>query len=388
MRVVVLGAGYAGLLVARSLEDALPTDVELVLVEEYGAHLIQHELHRVVRRPGFADDIVVSLDDLFDRAVVRQARVERVDPEARTVELADGGAIDYDVAAVCLGAETDFAGVPGVEANATPLKRLRDARRIRTDFLALLDDGDATDPRTVVVGGAGLSGIQVAGELAELAREEDAADHVRVLLVEQLDAVAPGFREDFQTAVHRELEARSVSVRTGATIERATADEIRFVGDDAVRYDQFVWTGGIRGTDALGGERPAVKSTLALDDRTFVVGDAGRVVDAEGTAVPASAQAATREAKTAARNVCRVVESEREGDPFSPRLDRFVFDSRGWLVSVGDGAVAQVGPSVFTGPAARALKVGVGTGYLAGAGAIRDALDLMREEYRGDAETR
>jgi NADH dehydrogenase len=369
MRVAVLGAGYAGLTLARRLEDSLPEDAELVVVEADGTHLLQHELHRLLRRPELEDDIVVELDAILDRATVREATVEGVDREARTVALSDG-TLDYDVAAICLGAATDFQDVPGVAEHALPLKRVEHARAIRAAAGEAFADGGRA-----VVAGAGLSGVQVAGELAELAAEADGAE---VCLLEQLDDVAPGFPADFRAAVREELDARDVAVRTGATVERATEGTVGVDGSE-LSHDLLVWTGGIRGPDALGAERPRVRPTLALDDRTFLAGDAGRVVDAEGSAVPASAQAAVAAARTAATNVGRVVEALLDGRA-RPRLDQFTFDSRGWVVSVGDGAVAKVGPAVLRGRAARAVKGGVGARYLAAAGAPRGALDLLREE--------
>ena len=230
MRIVVLGAGYAGLTLARQLEGALEPDHELVVVNDSPSHLVQHEIHRAIRRPAIAESVVVPLAEVLERATVRVAQVEGVDPDAKTVSLADppsagraarayegdheaggkdedgeraeseetsieiesehadsvkeagdsrekGNGIEdrdetestlaYDVCAVCLGAETDFQGVPGVAEHATPLKRLRDAERIREDFLSVLPEGGR-----VVICGAGLSGIQAAGELAALAREE------------------------------------------------------------------------------------------------------------------------------------------------------------------------------------------------------------------------
>ena len=379
MRVAVLGAGYAGVTVARRLEKSLPDDVEVLVIDETGDHLVQHELHRVVRRPAFAEDVTIPLDDLLDRAEVRTARVESVDRESRTVALGDGGRVDYDFAAVCLGAETNFYDLPGVEEHATPLKRLPDARRIRADFLDLVDSGGRA-----VVGGAGLSGIQVAGELAALAREEDAEDRVSVTLVERFEHVAPAFPENFRRAVREELEARGIEIRTDTAVAEATEDAIRIDAGDPLGYEQLIWTGGIRGPNALGGERPRVRQMLRLDDRTFVVGDAARVVDGDGQPVPASAQAAVREARAVATNLTRLVEHAYDGDGvFEPRLEPFTFDSPGWLVSVGDGAVAQVGPSVFTGRAAHALKATVGVGYLGSIGALRDAVERVREEFGG-----
>ena len=401
MRILVLGAGYAGLTLARKLERTVPDDADLVVVEKTGTHLVQHELHRVIRRPSLADDIAVPLDEVLDRADVRRAEVTDVDPEANVVTLDSGETLDYDYAAVCLGAETAFYGLPGVEAHATPLKSLDDAERIRAGFLDALDAGERsgidsnsdadgrsdtdTDEARVVVGGAGLSGVQVAGELAAFAAEENAQDAVTITLLERFDSVAPAFPENFQAAVRDELEKRGVEVRTNTTVAEATDDAVRLESGDAIRYDQFVWTGGIRGPSALDGERPEVKNTLQLDRDTFVVGDAARVVDADGEPVPASAQSAVREARAVADNVARLVEHDLEGegggkDVFEPRLEPFAFDSPGWLVSVGDGAVAQIGPTVLTGRPAKALKTTVGAGYLSSVGAIRNAADLVGEE--------
>ena len=373
MRVVVLGAGYAGVVVADRLEETLPADVELVVVDEHDYHFAQHELHRVIRRPGLGDDIRVPLRDIFDRARVEQGRVSDVDRDRRVVRFADGRTLDYDLAAVCLGAETAYYGLPGVEEHSFPLKRLADAAAIRRRFQSLLETGG-----TAVVGGAGLSGVQTAGELAAYARDEGASGSVEVVLLEQEAQVAPTFPARFQEAVREELEREGVDVRTGVTVTGADADAVGTT-TASIPSDLLVWTGGIRGADALDGERPAVRADLAVDDHTVVAGDAARVVDAEGSAVPASAQTAVREAETAARNVASLVAGRRESD-VRPRLDRYTFQSPGWLVSVGDGAVAQVGPSVFSGTAANLAKVGVGVGYLADAGGVEEAVGLLREE--------
>ena len=400
MRVAVLGAGYAGLTLAKRLEDALPDD-EIVVVDEDGTHLVQHELHRVVRRPALAEDITLDLDDVLDRATVREATVTDVDSEASVASLQTGRVdgtdsgdtetLDYDVAAVCLGATTNYYDLPGVREHATPLKRLADARTVRADFLAALEDDTPDDPARVVVGGAGLSGVQVAGELAALADEltdepadldvDDASDAVEVVLLEQKTHVAPEFPANFQRAVRDQLEARGVTVRTGTAVEGADADGIDLASGERLDYDQFVWTGGIAGSSALDGDRPVVRRDLRLEGDTFVLGDAGRVVDTDGEAVPASAQAAIRQARVAADNVERLLDHRREGKRgFRPRLDGYRFDSPGWVVSVGTGAVAQVGPTVLTGRPAKLAKASVGAGYLSSVGAVANAADLVREE--------
>ncbi len=380
MRVLVLGAGYAGVTLARALADRLPTAAAITVVDEDDAHLVQHEVHRVIRRPDVADVIRVPLSDVFDRAEVVRGRVAGIDRAARRVELADGSALPYDYAAVCLGARTAYYGLPGVREHSTPLKRVDHARRVREGFGRVCEsDG------TAVVGGAGLSGVQVAGELAALADERGCPD-ASVVLLEQEDDVAPSFPANFRRAVRDALDANGVDVRTGATVARAT-DEAVVLESGEVPYDQFVWTGGIAGQAAMDDDRPVVRSDLRLDDATFVAGDAARVVDADGEAVPASAATAIRQARVAAENLVRLVgraDDEDEGaGEFAPRLERYRHDVPGWAVSVGDTAVAQLGPTVVTGAAAKAAKTTVGAGYLRSVGAIRNAVELVEAEFGG-----
>ena len=394
MQVAILGAGYAGVTLARRLESALPADVDLVVVDESETHLVKHEIHRVIRRPAVADAIRVPLSELFDRATVRTDRVTGVDRERRRVHLADGDDLRYDYLAVCLGSVTADYGIPGVADHGRPLASVDDALGIRRAFLSAagVDDAvavadgaggqvDAADPTDVVVGGAGLSGIQTAGELAALARETGV--DAEVTLLEQLPHVAPNFPANFRRAVHQELRARDVTVSTGTTVERAAADAVE-TDRGTFDADVFVWTGGITGTDAMAGDRPLVRDDLRVDDRTFVVGDAARAVDADGEPVPASASAAIREARTVAANLARLVEFDRGGaDGFRPRLDPYRFEVPGWIVTVGDGTVAQLGPEVVTGAPARGMKAAVGAGHLSSVGAVRNAVDLVESELRG-----
>lgn len=383
MHVVVLGAGYAGVTLTQKLEAALPDSVQLTLVDERETHLVQHEVHRAIRRPSIADAIEIPLASLFDRADVITERVEGVDTDSNQVLFESGETVEYDYAGVCLGAETAFYGLPGVEAHGLPLKSISDAETIRHQAL---DAIDADEPATFVVGGAGLSGIQVAGELATLVDEEGATDRIEIIVLEQLDSVAPAFPEAFQQAVDEALTARDVEIRTETTVTEATDSIIETRQEStgteqSVEYDLFVWTGGIGGSKAMTGGRPVVRGDLRLDESTFGVGDAVRIVDADGQPVPASASAAIRSANVAAENIVSLVEWELAGrEGFEPRLRQFRFNVPGWIVSVGDGAVAQVGPKVVTGSAAKALKASVGAGYLSSVRAIRQATELVGEE--------
>lgn len=381
MRVAVFGAGYAGLTVARRLEDQLPDDVEIVVVDESDSHLVRHELHRVIRHPDLEETITVPLENVFSRATVRQARVTDIDTEANVATLktsrsAETERLEFDFGAVCLGSQTAFYDLPGVEEYATPLNRLKDARHIRQDALAAAG-GEA------VIGGAGLSGIQTAGELAELSAEEGL--DLSVTLVEMADRIAPMFEEEFAEAIRQELEARDVTIETGASVESADADAVHLAENRSLPYEVFVWTGGIRGTTALDSQRPAVDETLRVDGDTFVVGDAGNVTGAGGETAAASAQSAIRQAPVAAKNIVRLVNATRvtdegAGEDDEPRLHTYTYETPGWAVSIGDGAVARVGSVILSGEPARAAKAVIGAGHLASVGAIQQASTLVHGE--------
>lgn len=372
MRVAVLGAGYAGLTVARRLERAVPDAVELVVVNDSPSHLVQHELHRLVRFPGLEDAITVDLDILLAEARVIQAEVVDVDTvegEATLAEADGERTLEYDLAAVCLGAETEFYGLDGVEEHGTPLKQVGHAADIREQALAAPEG-------TAVVGGGGLSGVQVAGELAEM----DETD-LDVTLVEMADQIAPGFDKTFAAAIQEELEDRGVTVETGVAIGSATADEVHLEDDRSLPADTLVWAGGIRGPAAFNGARRQTAADLRVSESTFVIGDAAAVTDEDGRAVPASAQTAVREARIAARNIRSLIQdSLDDAETTDDNLDTYRFDSPGWVVSIGDGAVAKVGPVVFSGEPARATKAAVGAGHLGSVGAISQASELVAEE--------
>ncbi|MFW5956401.1 MAG: NAD(P)/FAD-dependent oxidoreductase [Halorhabdus sp.] len=377
MRVAIFGAGYAGLGLARRLERTLSPDDDLLVVDESRFHVVRHLLHRAIRHPDAMDHLEIPLADLLDRAESRTARVTDVDPDAGQATLEDGKTLPFDVGAVTLGTEPEYYGMDGIEEYAETLNRSGDAAAIRSAFLTAVD----ADGR-IVIGGGGLTGIQIAGELAALADDHAVADRVEITLLEQADAVPPGHDERLQRAVTDALTDAGVTVRTGVRITSVEDGAIVVADDDPIPYEQFVWAGGVRGDGALGGERPTVPATLRLGGDTFALGDAAQVIDTDGQAVPATAQAAIRQVPVAATNVGRLLDRKRSGRTgFDPRLRRYRYEELGWMVSVGDDAIARVGPNVLTGTAAVGVKTAVGAGYLSSIGLVGDAVEHVRKTY-------
>ncbi|SFR70924.1 NADH dehydrogenase [Halogeometricum rufum] len=388
-QVVVLGSGYAGTGAVKRLEEELGPDAELTWVSENDYHLVLHEVHRCIRDPSAESKVAIPIDDIkAPETEFVKGHVENVDVDERTVELEDGE-VDYDYLLVCLGSATAFYGIDGLEEYSLELKSLDDAREIHSDVKAAAEDASQDDPAKVIVGGAGLSGIQTAGEIAEYRDEQRAP--IDITLVEGLDEVFPGNDRELQGALRKRLEALDIDILTGEFISKVDEENVYLGGGededpDELDYDVLIWTGGITGQKEVA-EANVEKDERSnriftepdfrtSDERVFAVGDSALVEQGTDSVAPPTAQAAWQAADVAGENVARAV----KGQP----LKTWTHEDRGTVVSVGDDAVAHavkvpgVGKlpiNVFGGPAARSLKKGIAAKWIADVTDARHAID-------------
>ncbi|MFW5929085.1 MAG: NAD(P)/FAD-dependent oxidoreductase [Halobacteriota archaeon] len=371
--VVVLGGGYAGCQAVKALEKK--HDGELTWINEDPYHLVLHESHRIISNPAAEDEITIDVDDIkSDDTAFVEGRVVGVDVDERTIELESGDTVDYDYVLVCLGSRTAFYGIPGLEEHSHTLKSLDDAKGIHEDVVEAAEDATEDDPADVVVGGAGLSGIQSAGEVAEYRDEHDA--NLRIYLVEGMETVLPGASESLQDRLADMLVERGVKIMTGDFIGEVD-DETVYVGeeDDGYKveldYDVLIWTGGVTGPEAAkeievdrderSNQLRAGRDFTTSDERVFALGDCA-LVDQNGEMAPPTAQAAWMAADVAADNVVRAIDGRD--------LREWTYKDKGTLISVGEDAVAHdvVGIPVetFGWIPARFLKKMIAARWIAG----------------------
>jgi NADH dehydrogenase len=346
-QVVVLGAGYAGTGAVKRFEAVTDGTVELTWVSEHDYHLVLHESHRVIRDPGVAPKITIPVDEIRSpETTFRQGHVTGVDVDERSVHLDGGGTVDYDYLLVALGSSTAFYGIEGLAEHAHTLKGLEDVRAIHEDVAEAAARATRTDPARVVVGGAGLSGIQSAGEVA--AYRDDHRAPIDVTLVEGLDEVFPGNDPGLQRALRTRLEDAGVEIRCGEFVSTVDADTIYVGGgeDEApteLGYDVFVWTGGITGQDELAdagvdkddrSNRVYADSDFRTsDERVFAIGDTALIEQGPEEFAPPTAQAAWQAAEVAGENLFRAAKDRP--------LRTWTHKDKGTLISVGDRAVAH-----------------------------------------------
>ena len=337
--VVVLGAGYAGAGAINKLQSELGGNARLTWIADVDYHLVLHESHRVIRDPDVRSDITFPVEDIADPSTrFIQDEVTGLDVDEQVVELADTDDVDYDYVLVGLGSQTAYYGIPGLEEHSLTLKSLDDALEIHEAVKEASQAATRGEPAQVVIGGAGLSGIQTAGEIAEF-RDNHRAP-IEIHLVEALEEIFPGNDPEVQQALRDLLEEAGVQIHTDDPITEANEDTIEFDEGEPLDHDVLVWTGGITGRDAmddvdLDNEHNRVNTEANFqtsNERVFAIGDSA-IIDQGDRPAPPTAQAAWDAAEVAGENISRAIENRP--------LKTWEYNDKGTVVSVGEKAVAH-----------------------------------------------
>ncbi|ATE65561.1 NAD(P)/FAD-dependent oxidoreductase [Rhizorhabdus dicambivorans] len=324
-RVVIVGAGFAGLSAARELARH---DVDIVLIDKQNHHLFQPLLYQVATAGLSPADIAQPIRSIVRRQPRTQVlldSVDGVDKAARQVRLASGAALDYDALIVATGARHSYFGASWAD-RAPGIKTIDDAISVRRTILLALEKAETSRQEhlaeraeylTFVVVGGGPTGVEMAGAIAELTRAAAEAEFphitrhcVRIILVQSEQRLLPSFPPSLGAAAQRALEGLGVQVRLGSRVTAIDDDGV-IIADQRIAASTVVWAAGVRASPAAGwldaaadrAGRVIVGGDLAVpgDPHIFVIGDTAAVVDASGKPVPGIAPAAKQMGRHAAR---------------------------------------------------------------------------------------
>jgi NADH:ubiquinone reductase (H+-translocating) len=373
-QIVVAGAGYAGLHVALRLTAKLPrhSEVTVTLVDRHDYHQATTELPRVAGGTRAADAVRIPLQDvLAERVHFVQTEITGFDLDGRRL-LTGAGPIGWVRLVLALGSRPNDFAIPGLAQRALSLYSAGDAEQVwEAVGETLTAAGAAADPEqqrrlaTVVVGGGGATGVELAGELAEMLPQVAdghglAADRPAVQLIEAGPTILDGSSPQLIEKARKILSDLGVQVRTNATIAAATADGFRLTDGQLVEGGVFVWAGGLKAPEIVAHSglptghngRVKVDQYLRVLDRPdiYAAGDLASVTDPRtGHVLPPLAQVALEEGETVARNL----DAELRGGP----LEAFTFHDKGFVVSVGPRrGVADIAGITTGGKAAHLLK--------------------------------
>lgn len=381
-RVVVLGAGFAGLEVARGLSGA-PLDVLLLDQNNYTTFWpLLYQVATSGLEPQVITQPIRTILRKMKNVRFRLTTVERVDLDQQTV-FTDIGEFAYDDLVVVVGSTNNFFGLKEIETNAFGFKELPEALAIRNHVIGRFEQALMTSDRerleallTFVVVGGGPTGVELAGALAELNRYVMSKDYpdldfslVKVLLVEMTDRVLLAFPPVLSAKALRDLKRLGVDVRFKTSVS-GYADGLLAIKDgEPIPTETVIWSAGVQGArlgPALGvplqrGSRIAVTSKLHLPDRSnvWIAGDLAYLEGPDGKPYPQLATVAMQQGRLVARNILSRLRGQRLRD--------FRYNDKGSMATVGRRrAVARVWGINWSGTLAWWLWLAVHLLYLVG----------------------
>jgi NADH dehydrogenase len=363
--VVIVGAGFGGLQAAFGLAGA---PVTVTLVDRRNHHLFQPLLYQVATASLATSEIAWPIRYLLrDRPDVTTlfATVSGVDAAEKRVLLEDGGALPYDTLIIATGARHAYFGHDEWEPFAPGLKTLEDATTLRRRILVAFERAEReTDPQrraalmTFVIIGAGPTGVELAGTIAELAQDTLPPDFrnidthkVRVVLVEAGPRVLAGFDDDLSVYAQRSLESIGVEVVLNQPVTECSADCVVY-GGNRLETKTIIWAAGVRASPAaewLGAEADRAGRLQVLPDLTvpghpdiFAVGDTVTIDGPDGKPVPGIAPAAKQQGSY----VADTIKARLSGRTMPP----FHYKHAGSLAQIGKRkAVIDFGRFKLTG---------------------------------------
>lgn len=350
-RVVVVGAGFGGLEAVYRLAGA---EVDITVIDRRNHHLFQPLLYQVATASLATSEIAWPIRHLLRQrpeVTTLLATVMGVDAQAREVLLDDGAAVAYDTLILATGCRHAYFGHDEWEPFAPGLKTLEDATTVRRRILLAFEWAEREpDPQrraallTFVIVGAGPTGVELAGTIAELARDtlppdfrNIDTDKARVVLVEAGPRVLAGYDEALSTYAQRSLEGLGVEVELGRAVSECSADGVVY-GDRSLEAATIIWAAGVRASPAaewLGAGADRAGRLLAETDLTvpgrpeiFAIGDTVMIAGPDGKPVPGIAPAA----KQQGRHVAETIKARLAGD-MAPRP--FRYKHAGSLATIG-----------------------------------------------------
>jgi NADH:quinone reductase (non-electrogenic) len=349
-RVVIIGGGFGGLSAVRRLRRA---DVAVTLLDRRNHHVFQPLLYQVATAGLSPGDIASPI-----RWILRRQRnvdvlledVARIDTAARQVHFRDAASCPYDYLIVAAGATHAYFGHDDWRPSAPGLKTLEDALEIRRRVLGAFETAERDSviagqtPRlTFVIVGGGPTGVELAGALAEIAKQTLAQDFrhfdpraARILLLEAGPAILSTFPEPLRDAARRDLERLGVEVRTGTAVTNITPGVVE-AGGERIEAVSILWAAGVAASplgatlgaplDRAGRVRINADLTIPGHPEVFVIGDLATLAGVDGKPLPGVAQVAIQMGAHAASNIIRAT----EGQPLRP----FHYTNLGNLATIG-----------------------------------------------------
>lgn len=342
-RVLVIGAGFAGLEVAKAAHRV--KGVEVVLVDRHPYQLFSPLLYQVATGGLPEDDIAYPVRAAIPGVTFVRGEVVSVDAQRHRVRLSDGQDLDYDQLIIATGSVGTTFGIPGVEEHALQMKSLKDARTIKQRLFGTYEDvQEGRLPREalrVVVVGGGPTGVEVAGSVAELQRSMDReypeiASYASVSLVEAGPRLLPSFSEESSNHAREELEDLGVTVKLDCAVDRMYEKDVHLKSGEILPAGTVVWAAGVAAPEQWSSLARTGSSRRVIVDEflrvpgvpdVWVVGDTAAFSEDGDPPLPMVAPVAMQQGRHVVRNIAALVSGRL--------LEPFRYADKGQMATIG-----------------------------------------------------
>jgi len=370
-KIVILGAGVAGLRIAKKLRGRLrPGEGELLLVDQNEYHQLLYRIHKVCNYDYEEKDIIIPLRRLIKDIPFKKATVESVDLESNVVKT-DNGDIKYDILVAAMGSHPAFFGIEGICEYSLTLGSYEEAKEIRHRILELFDKAEKEKtPPNIVLGGAGFTGVELAGELCEclpkLYRDHKLQElETYFSIVEALPTILPGWDKRLIEKGTKYFQSKKVKLYFKSPVVKVGHNEVVLKDGKTLAADLFIWTGGVEGDPACRQGFETRARRIVVNDylqpigveNVFIAGDQACTVDREGKPVPPNAHIAMKHADIVVDNILAKLRDKP--------MKKYKFEHVGEVVTFGRGyAVGKIYGVTLEGLPAKIMKQIIHLWYL------------------------
>jgi NADH:ubiquinone reductase (H+-translocating) len=371
-KIVILGAGYAGIFLAINIARYVTEKAgEVILIDRNPYHQLLQEIHLVAAGFRTADEVKIPILALIDRMNIKfiQSAVKQIMPDKNLVVL-ESTEIKYDLLIVCLGASTKYFNIKGARENTLPLRSISDASLICDKVRALIK---SNKKHNIVIVGGGATGVSLGGALSDFVNENKKSNRLSITIIEALPTILSGWDERLVKKVNEVLQEKEIRTMTSSAVSRVESN-----GDDSssiylndsgsqIYSSLTIWTAGIKGYDIP--INPEVKKTkdgkiilneFCQTDRypnIFSIGDIAAVKDENGKLYPPLAQIAVREAKYLSKLIPKYITTDRVDLNSLPLDEKFEYNIKVQLISLGnDDYVGLFNTHVISGSLAKLVE--------------------------------
>lgn len=348
-RVIIIGGGFGGLNLAKSLRNV---PVQTVLLDRNNFHMFQPLLYQVATSGLEPDSIAGPLRKKFaghENLVFRMVKVTGVDFENNQV-LTKVGPLEYDYLVIANGSVTNYFGKEGFREKVLPLKRVVHALDIRSHFLQLFEQAELVEEEeiidrmmTIVIVGGGPTGVEMAGSIAELRNHILPKDHpdldfqrMKIVLIEGSGRLLNGMSENANLNAQKYLSDMGVELKLKTVVEDYT-DKRVVIGNESIMTDTVIWAAGVKGRILEGiPESHVVRSRIEVDafnrvnglENVFAIGDIAMMsTEDHPNGHPMLAPVAIQQGRQLGKNLKRIL----AGEPLKP----FSYLDKGAMATIG-----------------------------------------------------